>query len=128
MKKYFTKEYIKECDCKEIQGLKKFEIGDWFSIDGKIELLFANNLQYVPTEAKVLWLPTGDQLDEEIVKICKKKKYTYFVAYSYGSEYQCDATVSNPMVFNSDKEYSISCELKVNPLIAKIKLLKQLIK
>ena len=120
MKKYFTKEYIKECDCKEIQGLKKFEVGDWFSIDGKIELLFANNLQYVPTEAKVLWLPTGDQLDEEIVKICNDKNYCYRFHYvSYAPDRPCRADI---MQIGESEVRSI------NPLIAKIKLLKQLIK
>jgi hypothetical protein len=111
----FTKKYIKECDCEEIQGLRKvsLEYGDWYCmldysgtwVGRKYrtteDLMWINRNEYT-------WLPTGDQLDEEIIKIIKDNR-----DYSHNDEernYWTLHTINNS-----------------NPLIAKIKLLKQLL-
>jgi len=116
MKKYFTKEYIKECDCEEIQKLKT--------------LTYYDNWQYLGGKNK--WLATGDQLDEEIVKICKRKytniKWEYMVSYGYDV---CLLAVQNWVSVREnfgagDSKYFYGKSDK-NPLIAKIKLLKELL-
>jgi len=124
----FSKEYIKECDCKEIQGLRKIRVGvtstglvygDWYfnRIKKKIRL----NARTGTTEFMfITWLPTGDQLDDEIVKICEEKNFAYrgyFIAYAPRDRYRADIM----QLENSEKRSD-------NPLIAKIKLLKQLLK
>ena len=123
--KYFTKEYIKECDCGEIQKLRDFIIGNWCSVDGEIELLFANSLQFIPAEAKILWLPTGDDLDLEIVKIMKnnyngKELLDYQAGFEFDEDKYFVAIVGEFSKFQKIENF--------NPLIAKIKLLKQLLK
>ena len=88
------KEYIKECDCKEIQTLKKWNP--------------YNN-----------WRPTGDELDGEIVKTIKGKKQTYYFIADNDTEYYAEIKQMYRVVYSKYDN---------NPLIAKIKLLKQILK
>lgn len=127
----FTKEYIKECDCKEIQGLRKYlEFGDFTTWSNSPEKHIDTWVYHNADKERyhlVLWLPTGDQLDDEIVKICKEKDYKYEIGYCPILEYKVTVEVSSfkglgfgyIMVFE---------KFNINPLIAKIKLLKQLLK
>jgi len=118
----FTKEYIKECDCKEIRNLEETKIGNWHSVNGEIILHFANGVQFVPVDAKIIWLPTGDQLDDEIEFICDMQKGFNYNIYS--------------ALRNKRDKYSLvvgdgmnkMIESDDNRLIAKIKLLKALLK
>ncbi len=108
MNKYFTKPYIKECDCEEIQGLrpkgrnhyncyfiardtlacdlmKNNDFGEWIiHIHGIGESFYYSSCeggigQTPKKELKeyYIWLPTGDQLDDGIVKICSEKELEY---------------------------------------------------
>ena len=117
----FSKEYIKECNCKEIQKLNPYQVGDWYSIDGKPELHFANNMQFVPADAVILWLPLSYQLDDEIVKICKEKDYKYTIKWDKLFDGDFNVIVESEVIGWFIRESDI------NPLIAKIKLLKELL-
>jgi len=132
MIKYFTKEYIKECDCEEIQRLRKklkWE-EDWY--DYMKDAYFHNNEFFNPNKVRsqCIYLPTGDQLDEEIEKICKDKKLYYGEMYfgdeSSNSSFSYLADVSTPAGYTG-KSIDI-IEQNNNPYIAKIKLLKELLK
>ena len=118
----FTKSYIREADCREIQGLRSvFEAHDWYCQPSCFNIPYTlSHGAMIDKEVRgkdYIWLPTGDQLDEEIVKICKKKQWDYRADYNY-----------------SKNEFSIYIKQlwwnyrEDNPLIAKIRLLKQLIK
>ena len=136
----FTKEYINECDCPEIQGLKpKLEYADWYAVRGNKGIFmvtvgyneFSNRYSrkdrvWLPTKDRV-WLPTSGQLDEEIVKICKHNLWLYKVVYGLAEdekEFGYDIEV-----YNADGLYwhDIAISYNTNPLIAKIKLLKELL-
>ena len=124
----FTKDYIELCKCKEMQGLRhtydnnymswtKLFKGDWFYDYGKEDIILADD-DYEFETCMIDWLPTGDQLDEEIVKICKPKQWMYQFWYENSFDYHAlriDARKEKCLEFVSD-----------NPLIAKIKLLIQL--
>lgn len=124
----FTEDYIKECNCKEIQDLKHgLEYGDWYSYKNEIYLnakgynAFTNRYVF---KTKMCWLPTGDQLDKEIEKICDKDYCEYEIKRQYlpiklpKFRKEWDATAYKiPAIRFSNS----------NPLIAKIKLLKELI-
>ena len=135
--KYFTEQYIKECDCEIIQ--KQKEQLDYcckvaLKIDNeryeeKIYRAFSKgiNNKYLLSSgwadvasgiykrSRIVWLPIGDDLDLEIVKICDKKEWDYRIDYA---KKDFIAYVKN-LWWNFRSN---------NPLIAKIKLLKQLIK
>ena len=126
----FSKEYINECDCPEIQGLRKelklydfytFEYGD--DLYPTISICVDETLKY----KGFIWLPTSGQLDEEIVKVCKHNLWLYKVVYGLAEdekEFGYDIEV-----YNADGLYwhDIAISYNTNPLIAKIKLLKQLL-
>jgi len=110
----FTKEYIELCKDKRVQELRpELERGDWYELHGLIFLLA--NLH--GSRQKITWLPTGDQLDEEIIKIADKHNAEYgairLKAKKWRVFYGCYVRTEN---FEHD-----------NPLIAKIKLLLQLL-
>ena len=132
MNKYYTKEYIKECDCKEIQELKPIEMFGNFYVNRFYEVKVIWQRRYRNKAVKIfmpnikIWLPTGDQLDEEIVKIINDKKYRY---PEYNIHYYSDGNFQiQGAVFVSDASCLLNGEaVNLNPLIAKIKLLKELL-
>ena len=149
----FTKEYIEECDCKEIQGLRKeLKVGDWYlEIKVGIEIRVVNRLdfedgdciiissftgyppyQYRYQRKEVIWLPTGDQLDDEIERICKEKYEWYNWIYHTESGLDSSKTKMRYYAFIVDNQErpicGDTCIIVYNPLIAKILLLKQLLK
>ncbi len=75
---------------------------------------------WVPRD-EYLWLLKGDQLDDEIVKICNKINMVYTFEYTPKNIEAEDAGFYYAWVWG--KEYK-----SLNPLIAKIKLLKALFK
>ena len=116
----FSKEYVNECDCPEIQGLRKelklydfytFEYGD--DLYPTISICVDETLKY----KGFIWLPTSGQLDEQIVKL------------NYGDNYIVDYHIRGvcevSIYFDTAMVY-IHRVRHANPLIAKIKLLKQL--
>ena len=105
MNKYFTKQYIKECDCEEIQNSHKFNVED-----------------HISNDCHHLWLPTGDQLDEEIVKVIDKISKEDYTEYDYEFTY-----LQICKVYFAEVTYLIKGIRNKNPYIAKILLLKQLI-
>ena len=114
----FTKEYIKECECKEIQGLipnlKEFDF--YIETDTKSKMI-QNMSADKWSKIGMVWLPTGDQLDGEIVKICKANDWLYEIGFIR----RWQVEVGNDTKF-------IVKGINANPLIAKIKLLKELLK
>ena len=124
MNKYFTKEYIKECDCEEIKGLRKdcWIYGDYISFNRNKPRLVITEVESILEEE--IFIPRSDQLDEEIIKICK-------IGYNYNSSY-CQATKTYVSYIEPDyPDKELTEEITVygdNFLIAKIKLLKELLK
>lgn len=133
MEKYFTKSYIEEADCEEIQKLNpKIKEGDYLILrivkNGNPHITLWVQAK-VPTKYKykcrdnIIWLPTGDQLDEEIVKILKDKKHRkYDLCYK---RMTCICPITKCFIYEEEDSICIYTE-NSNPLIAKIKLLKQL--
>jgi len=133
MKKYFTKEYIKECDCKIIQNLNsKIQEGDYLILrivkNGNPHITLWVQAK-VPTKYKykcrenIIWLPTGDQSAEEIVKILQDKKHrVYDLCYKTMT---CNCPVTKCFIYKDEDIYTYT--ESPNPLIAKIKLLKELL-
>lgn len=130
MNKYFTKEYIKECDCEEIQGLKKkIDNYDWASEKKKYKATrlvadWEEDLKFFVNDRRkeYIWLPTEDQLNEEIIKICKKKRYEYAIFFSEEIWIASIEPIRSIMNGTKAKEFQDG-----NPLIVKIRLLKELL-
>jgi len=131
----FTKEYIKECNCKEVQYLSlTLKRGDWIGylnsryIDLVTGVCNVDSL-VIPANSEgktsnVVWLPTGDQLDEEIIKICKASPY-----YDYEFLWQPDVNDGDTFYAGVNRQGNLyESNRNPNPLIAKIKLLKELLK
>ena len=100
------KEYIKECDCKEIQTLK-----EWNPY---------NN-----------WVPTGDELDDEIEKTCKGKYERHNWNYYRTSGIDASMRMRYYAYIADNQDRPIvgdTCAIFTNRNIAKIKLLKQILK
>jgi hypothetical protein len=122
----FTKEYIKECDCREIQELLDdlIEKGSYYLERNSGYVNLSNH--YIDNEGNI-WLPTGDQLDQEIVKFVKQnKKY-----WRYSISFQVDNSGKDSYfaaMHSLDENGPEHYENESNPLIAKIKLLKALLK
>ena len=124
----FTKEYIELCKCKEVQELRpKLKHGDWYFLKAIISgvedeprdgeaLLYG--FTYLRDRENIIWLPTGDQLDEEIIKICTGKEWDYYFIYDWNPEKYYSEIKQNYRVVYSYND--------TNPLIARLKLLLQL--
>ena len=114
----FTKPYIDLCKNKKIQELRPILENDWYFSYNEIRFVKIN--KYMEGLRNVCyWLPTGDQLDEEIIKICNAKQTMYNFWYEKGFDYHAryiNARVNDEPEFVSD-----------NPLIAKLKLLIKLL-
>jgi hypothetical protein len=129
----FTKEYISLCKNNKVQELRpdEVEIGDWYidpnyyMAEKEPLLCGVEYIGFIPTDTimhrdKVIWLPTGNQLDEEIIKICRKKRGLYeFKYYSKLNLYTAE------IMFTAASNFVETS--KGNPLIAKLKLLIQLL-
>jgi hypothetical protein len=129
----FTKEYIELCKDKKIQELKaemdNFDHCLFFNAlgrhrDFKLRCDYLTKKGWVNvTPESYIWLPTGDQLDEEIIKICKEMGSDYRIYF--------DGHISKRKWYVSvkidDSNYYLSGS-DTNPLIAKIKLLLELLK
>ena len=132
----FTKEYIELCKNEKIQGLREeFEVLDRYtarlltnkSVPEFAERIGMDSFIYVDEyglddetdREDCIWLPTGDQLDDEIVKICKDKKRSYELCYTTYDKWTC-------WIYTSEG-YGVMNTVEDNPLIAKIKLLIKLL-
>jgi hypothetical protein len=117
----FTKEYIELCMNEKIQGLRPTTShGDWFYGEKRCpQVTKLNGTKF----SGCIWLPLSHQLDEEIIKICKEKGYTYFNYYAYCDDYDFVGEITNP----NELTTNYLKEVNTNPLIAKIKLLLQLL-
>jgi len=141
----FTKEYIREADCELIQDYKKeldyccevaLKISDR-EYDNKIYRAFSKgkNNKYLLSgswsdvvsgiypRSRLVWLPTGDQLNEEIKQFCMKNPLLRYEVSWIGTCWEA-------YILENDfpKPKAILFEGNDNPLIAKIKLLKALLK
>lgn len=135
--KNFTKEYIKECDCKEIQGLKpnrdKWDfvyIGDpIYPFKKSRPVNIFENISVTNPWNNLIWLPTGDQVEEEIVKIIDKNKNLDYKFTRQGMVKKYYAEITDYSIHSGkDGYYIVHSENSLNPYIAKIKLLKKLLK
>jgi len=138
----FTKDYIREADCEEIQGLRQIlKYGDWILLDNEKILINKskgghcyvedeNYYSFNPINKRYIWLPTGDQLTEEILKRC----YTYNLNLECFSEHHCKKPNCQKWGISIEADnHVVNHEFNrevwnKDILIAKIKLLKQLLK
>ena len=121
----FTKEYIELCKSEKVQGLKKkYYQGDW--IIPKDKKMMVNIFDGIE-RLDYLWLPTGDQLDDEIVKIIEEeaRQSDYELKLSYNVEYE-DAEYFTEILY-PDGVIRVPSQCNHNPLIAKIQLLIKLL-
>ncbi len=126
----FNKEYIELCKDKKVQELRpdELEIGDWIFWNNHLEVVTLKIISPFKSRwvrSHALFLPTGDQLDEEIIKICKERNGYYqfdFTDNKYPNKffkpYVCLVDTTQPKQNIEVKDD--------NPLIAKIKLLLSL--
>ena len=146
MKKYFTKEYIKECSCGEIKKLRpQLDVYDFCILNNSLEdYSFENGLlkEFILTTYEgivkrlspnftredLIYIPTGDQLDEEIIKILKDKYEYYKWEYIIKCCWIGRSHTNWSCTLYDENHGDMFTEIDSNPLIAKIKLLKQLLK
>jgi len=144
----FTEEYMREADCEAIQGFKKQldyccevaikidnheykeNIYRAFSKGINNKYLFSGDWSgkdvYFYKRSMVVWLPSDGWLDNKILKICKERNYDYNVGTTKQPNYGWWVQINDREL--EDPEDVILIKGHNNPLIAKIKLLKQLIK
>ncbi len=117
----FTKPYIKECDCEEIQNLRKdyWVYGDYISLDGQKPRLILTEVENILGDE--IFIPRSDQLDEEIIKICKKKEYIYSIHWNLSGYHFFQLSLDGKNITN---QFDFN---DINPCMAKIKLLKKLL-
>lgn len=135
----FTKQYIELAKDKRVQELRLiFQYGDavlWERFESSKTKKQTHDLDYLgqltidfvrDRTRDDIWLPLSHQLDEEIIKICQKESkngedldYYFAVSFSDGCVSQFEASIHN-----RDCEHD---ELDDNPLVAKIKLLLELL-
>lgn len=129
----FTKQYIDLCKNPKLQGLRKeIQADDWIYADFSKTYHFVYMADIPNSQRdKVYWLPTGDQLDDEIVKICRKKFGRYF---QYEMCFITTEWYGSISYWKESEEYMKDCQklryaiqIKENPLIAKLKLLLSLL-
>jgi len=148
----FTKDYIREADCEEIQKQKAqldycCEVAlktDNEKYEEKIYRAFAKgiNNKYllcsnwddvvsgIYGRSRIVWLPTGDQLTEEILKRC----YVYNLNLECFSEHYCKKPNCQKWGISIEADnHVVNHEFNrevwnKDILIAKIKLLKELLK
>ncbi len=139
----FSKEYIKECDCEEIQGLVDELNFNYFAYRNlkynkgvyKVYNHYMKDvIEFNRNRNEIIYLPTGDQLDNEIVKICREKELYYSMTY-FGDAVKDRGelfyifNVSTPVRTIEKQKDDIDLTQQNNsPLIPKIKLLKALLK
>ena len=87
--------------------------------------VFMNDFRMDTSKNTYIWLPTGDQLDEEIIKICREKGYTYYFIFTndnhkYYKDYEA-------YLYFKHEDNNMYYQNYDNPLIAKIKLLLELL-
>ena len=134
-----NKEYIKECENEIIQGLRIYESG-YIDVPNRLHLKEGDRYCYKPDYRKnnietrieqitctankdrFFWLPTGDQLDDEIIKICKKRFESPWYELRHSS-IGCDVVIE---YYKEGKPIRIF-KRHSNPLMAKILLLKKLL-
>ncbi len=134
MKTKFTKEYIELCKNKKIQELRpKFKYGDWFvKEDGDYDL----SLCLLPSLANnnrenLIMILTDTQLEEEIIKICDDNHWDYRFEVLHGYHNLKRVWVEETHIglggYKEEDRYPFGIFEDTNPLIAKIKLLIQLL-
>lgn len=119
----FSKEYIELCKGKEIQELRKeLQKHDWYCQENTFNIphtLPHGIMLDKEIRKDYFWLPTGDQLNNEIERICKGKKRTYYFISDYDDNYYAEVKQTYRVIYSKSDH---------NPYIAKIKLLKALLK
>ena len=124
-----TKEYIELCKNPKVQGLRPELIHfDFYSDDPphSIGIWSCEAIKkYSGNRKTILWLPTGDQLDQCIVDICKRHNLDYQVGTTKKPNYWWWVTITSRV--GDPDENIVMVEAEENPLIAKLKLLLSLL-
>ena len=124
----FTKQYIELCKNDKVQELRKeIQADDWIYADFSKTYHFVYMADIPNSQRdKVYWLPTGDQLDEEITKIlAEMSKNGEDLSYDIGVSFM-DGNISAWQVTVSNRDYEHT-EMEVDLNLAKLKLLVALL-
>ncbi len=123
----FTPEYTELCKDKRVQGLREILLfGDKYCLKNGKNIDVMGKFMEIDKQIRkqaYLWLPTGDQLDEEIVRISKGLLDGYYaVTFDTDSGYDYwDISLTN---YSRIITYEFRHD---NPLIAKLNLLIKLL-
>ena len=131
----FDKEYISEADCPEIQGLQRYlSVYDEYANRGGMPIpavqIILNKKDMAHKNKKsyrdyIVWLPLSHRLDDEICKVCKDNpKWLYMFCTSFDDR---DTFLPYEAYIETDEEENLYYQNEDNPLLAKIKLLKELL-
>lgn len=134
----FTKEYVELCKNNKIQRLKKkLEYGDWVFCDMSSEFLEDGLIQItgpIPKfNSKIFtWLLTSEQLDYEILNICRKKfndNFQYEIGFITSKWYGTIRYWKEYEEYMKDNELMrYATEINEDPLICKLRLLITLLR
>jgi hypothetical protein len=121
----YSEKYIFHCIDKRIQDIRQpnayLKIGDryydrnWY-IDYEVKIS-EKDIYINENDLDLIWLPNGDDLDNEIKTLCDEKDYSYSFHYKHWWSYMIKDAMS----------VEICTYHNTNPLIAKILTLKKLI-
>jgi hypothetical protein len=123
----FTPEYIELAKNSKVQGLRpELEHGDYYfyrSNNEDFQSFWATVIK-VKKGVGTIWLPTGDQLDQEIIKICHSDERLFGRPYWQNYNPFLDNYV---VAISGEYGRNFAFGENANPLIAKISLLIQLL-
>ena len=127
----FTKEYIELCRNPKIQGLRK-ELEKEDFIISEYELIRRIYPDYIIKRDDFTWLPTSEQLDNEILNVCRKKfndNFQYEIGFITSKWYGTIAYWKEYEEYMKDSELMrYATEINEDPLICKLRLLITLLR
>ena len=125
----FTQKYIELAKNEKVQGLRtELEYFDMYCFISNQREFKVYGYDIISERNKLIWLPTGDQIEQEIVKILDKRKQEYEVKRiwrngQFGLQKEPFWRVAG--WWKGKTTHLVYYD--INPLIAKLKLLMSLL-
>jgi len=123
----FTQKYIELAKNEKVQGLRtELEYFDMYCFISNQREFKVYGYDIISERNKLIWLPTGDQIDACILDICKKNEWSYRIDVDDVRGYE---TVCEIFDYNeTEPEWIGKVDTQnADPLIAKLKLLISLL-
>lgn len=132
----FTKEYVELCKNKKIQKLcpvSPFFKGDYGGVVKGLPGILSGidrYIFYIETDEnddykQPVWLPYSDQLDDEIIKICRKRRLQYHFYFNIRMDNFEVCTIQNAKFVDMLHESTSSDNLLIAKILLLIKLLEE---